>query len=494
MIIERFFKNLQGGESVLINIFIRIFNTLPIGITMSFPLCARRQRPFFRCCIGMLFLLLLVTGPLGCQRLLYGEGGLLEGETSVNFAVTVPETPLPVSKPLPVTAEPQTAVVSKPPPPLPPRLLPQDAPVVREPSLAAAMPAAALNSNPQQARVAITRADTILAGRTISEDTVLRGTVLVKGSLVVAPQATLRLEPGTSLRFQRDGAGAQHPRLVVQGRLVCAGTLQKPVVISSAFNEALAADWGGVLLLSTEKKNTLDYCHIEGAETAVEARHSQFGSRGLEVRRSREGVALYDSVATLQATAASRCDVGLIAFDSELDLRETTLRENRQGAVVTRSSLVVAASLFRGNSQEGLLAEQCRFKISGCSAIDNRIGMVLKGGDGQLQQCRFTLNREGGLSAVGTRLKIVHSSFQDNLGVGLKLEGARGSVTQSAFNHNKGGNLQHVGSDSFAAVLNWWGVTDDARIAAGIKEAPTTIGGGRVSFVPFLLTRPSLAP
>ena len=131
---------------------------------------------------------------------------------------------------------------------------------------------------------------------------------------------------------------------------------------------AQASDWGGLLLLSTEKKNSLDYCRIEGAEVGIEARYSQFVGRGLEIARSREGVALFDSLATLQTTTVSRCDKGITAADSELELREVTLRENRQGAAMVRSSLVISASQFRGNSQEGLVAEQCRFKISGSSA------------------------------------------------------------------------------------------------------------------------------
>jgi len=461
---------------------------------MPFPLLTCRCRQSFRYSLSLIAALCLLGGPLGCQKLLQDEGMLLKGQTTVNLALTVPETPPPASKPLSTVPDTtvRTVVPKPPPPPLNPQLLPQEAPVVQEQALAASASSAELV--PLQPRSMVTKADTVLVGRTISEDTVLRGTVLVKGSLVVAPQATLRLEPGTSLRFQRGVGSGQNPRLVVQGRLVCAGTPQRAVVISSVFSEPQVADWGGVLLLSTEKKNSLDYCRIEGAETAIEARYSQFTGRGLEVHRSREGVALYDSMAVLQAAIVSRCDVGLVAFDSELDLREVSLRENRQGAVVTRSSLVAAVSLFRNNSQEGLVVDQSRFKLSGCSAQDNRIGILLKGGDGQLLQCRFTLNRESGLSAVGTRLKIMHAAFQDNLGVGLRLEGARGSVTQSAFSQNKGGNLQNNGLDGFAAVLNWWGESDEARISAGIRDATRALGGGRVSFSPFLTVRPALAP
>ena len=446
---------------------------------------------WYRHLSAVLCVVLLLSGPIGCQKLFHDDGALLRGQ-SVNLALTVPETPPPATKPLSSEADAASRVVAKPAPPLPPRLLPQEQPV-RQDSVFAAAPV--LSPYPSlRTRTAITLADTVLQGKTLSEDTTLRGTVLIKGSLVVAPQATLRLEPGTRLYFQRSTGSGQNPRLVVQGRLVCDGTSQRQVVITSAFSEVQPADWGGILLLSTEKKNSLDYCRIEGAEVAVEARFSQFTSRGMEINRSREGVVLYDSLATLQSVRISRCDIGLVAFDSELDVREATLWENRQGAYLVKSALVMTASQFRGNSQEGLVVEQGRFRITGCTAVENRIGMLLKGGDGQIQQCRFSLNRESGLSVVQSRLKIMYASFQDNSGVGLRLEGAHGSVSQSSFSLNAGGNLHNTGPDGFAAVLNWWGGADEIQISAGIQDATRAVGIGRVSFVPFLTSRPSLAP
>lgn len=436
------------------------------------------------CLLSLLLALLLVTVS-GCQKLFHEEGAPLKGQT-VNLAVTVPETPPPASKPLPAAAEPE----SKPLAPLPARLLPTRD-LESSPPQYAAGPAPA----PPASRVEVVKADMVLAERTLTEDTVLRGTVLVRGSLIVAPHATLRLEPGASLHFQRPANAVQNPRLVIQGRLVVAGTQQKPVVISSAFKDAQAADWGGILLLSTEKKNSLDHCRIEGAETGVEARYSQFSGRGLEVVRSREGIALYDSIASLQSTTISRCDVGLVVTDSELDLRSAFCRENRIGIAAVRSSVHLATVTLRGNSQEGLVADQCRFKLSGCSADDNRIGLLLKGGEGQVQQCRLTLNREAGLVAAGSRLKVTYSTFQDNLGVGLRVEGARGSVTQSVFTRNRGANLQNTTHEGFAAVLNWWGAVEESRIAAGIQDASrASTVSGRVIFVPFLNARPGLAP
>ena len=46
----------------------------------------------------------------------------------------------------------------------------------------------------------------------LTEDTVWRGTIHVKGSVVVAPQATLRIDPGTIVRFAGVAAANSAPQ------------------------------------------------------------------------------------------------------------------------------------------------------------------------------------------------------------------------------------------------------------------------------------------
>ncbi|MBC7961419.1 MAG: hypothetical protein H7Y05_00575, partial [Steroidobacteraceae bacterium] len=52
----------------------------------------------------------------------------------------------------------------------------------------------------------------------LTEDVTWRDTVLVKGYVVVAPQATLRIEAGTVVRFAGTGDSSDAARLVIQGR------------------------------------------------------------------------------------------------------------------------------------------------------------------------------------------------------------------------------------------------------------------------------------
>ncbi len=463
---------------------------------MSFSPVCHHQLPvrWYRC--FLLLLLLTPLGPLGCQMLFHDKDAILKGQT-VNLAVTVPQVPPPASRPLsaPPAVSPQPPAPH--PPPLPPQLLPQQRNTSQN---LAALPPGVQTANGEtfeSIRALANSVDIVLSGRTITEDTTLSGTVLITGSLVVAPQATLRLAPGARLFFQRPPGSQQHPRLVIQGRLVVAGTPQQPVLLTAAaYPEVQSVDWGGVLLLNTEKKNRLDYCHIQGAETGLEARYAQFDSRGLEITRSRDGMALYDSVATLQATnTMQRCDRGLVADNSELEMHGVLLRENRLGAALRHTSLMANDCRFFANSQDGLELDHCRFRITGSQAVQNRTGLLVQGGEGQLQRCRFAQNRASGVSLTEARVKIVNTSFQENGGVGLRLEASRGSVTQSTFTQNRGGNLVNLGTDGFAAVLNWWGTGDEAHVMAGIRDATRDAAGiGRISFVPLLTSPPPLVP
>ena len=461
--------------------FIRIFNNLNAWLTMiSFVkiLCLPPKTIICSLVLGG-----LIISTVGCQKLFHAQDAPLKGQT-VTVSMTVPDTPPPAVKPLPPVTEtvPQSEPAKS---TLDVRLLPTHVPPSAEPVLLKPV---------RPARTTIVKADTVLLGKTVAEDMVLRGTVLIKGSLVVAPQATLRIEPGTLVRFAPAPGSPELPRLVIQGRIVAVGTVQHPVVFGPAYNESVAGDWGGIVLLNSEKKNTLDHCRIEGALTGLETHFSRFSGKGFVVTRSRSGVVLFDSEASLQGSTISRCDTGCRLSDSELDLRDSTIQENRQGIAGQRSSFTLTSVKIISNSQEGIVADHCRFRLSSSLFAENRSGVRFTGGDGQFFLCRFYQNRENGAELAGVRIRINNSAFIRNAGVGLVIENARGSVVGSAFTENRGGNLHNRGNELFAALLNWWGSADEKQIAAGIVDHARKDDAALVSFAPFLKERPATAP
>jgi len=440
-------------------------------------------------CSVLLLTALSLVGT-GCQKLFLDQNALSKNQP-VTFSLKVDETAPPAPPPplVPVTP-PLTGTISPPATALDARLVPSKESVAA--GTLAKTPVAPRHE--QVSRTLLTQAETVLDGRTITEDLTLRGSVLVRGSLVVAPQATLRLEAGTQVRFAPAAGSGAKPSLVVLGRLMAQGTAQKPVVLGSAFGQPAVGDWGGVLLISTEKRNSLDHCRIEGAQTGVTARYSQFSGVGLSIVHSHLGIALYDSLVSLTKAEIQRCDVGLNLSDSEMELKESLVKENRIGVVALRSALVGDGLQLRNNSQEGMVLDQARFRISGSTVTENRSGVRATGGEGQILFSRFSDNREDGVVLQETRVRISDSSFIRNGRAGLALENARGSAVGCFFADNAQAQLLHAGSEPFSAPLNWWGTADEQRIASGIQDSGRISGEGKVQYVPFLLQSPSNVP
>lgn len=471
--------------------FVRIFGNLNdwlAMISLKSPLCLIVKAAMR--CVVLGGLLIIITG---CQQLFHAQDAPLKGQ-AVTVSMTLPEKPLPALKPLQQEAEKtlsqkQAATTS-----LDSRLLPTQSPSPAGLLTLKTSPEPAKTLQIKPARIQVLKAATVLPGKTVAEDMVLRGTVLIRGSLVIAPQATLRIDPGTIIKLAPATDSEELPRIVVQGRIIATGTVQQPIVLGPAFNEPAAGDWGGIVLLNSEKKNSLEHCRIVGAQTGLEAHFSRFSGHGITVVRSHSGIVLFDSEASLLGSTIHRCDTGYKLSDSELDLRDSTVRENRLGIVAQHSSFTLTSVKIVANSQEGVFADHCRFKFSGSRFAENRCGIRLTSGDGQIFLCRFDQNRENGVELTGVRIRINNSSFTRNAGVGIILENARGSVVGSAFSDNRGGNLQSRGGETFAALLNWWGSVDERLVAASIMDHGRKDSAALVSFVPFLKERPTTAP
>jgi len=471
--------------------FIRIFSNLNVWLVMlSLKKCLYLNYGNTVLYVVVGGLLLLITG---CQKLFHAQDAPLKGQ-AVTVSMTVPDRPLPASKPLQQGIEqaiPQNQPLNS---VLDSRLLPMQVPISADPLTLNTFSESVKPKQTLPARAQVVKADTVLSGKTVAEDIVLRGTVLIRGSLVIAPQATLRIDPGAIVRFAPAEGSGELPRIVIQGRIVAAGTVQQPIVLGPAFSESAAGDWGGIVLLNSEKKNSLDHCRIEGAQTGIEAHFSRFSGRGFTVTRSHSGIVLFDSEASLQGSTISRCDVGCRLADSEFDFRDSAMIENRLGIAGHRSSFTLTSVKVVNNSQEGILADQCRFRMNGSLFAENRCAIKLTGGDGQIFLCRFYKNRENGAELTGVRIRVNNSSFTQNAGVGMVLENTRGSVVGSSFSGNRGGNLENRGSEMFAALLNWWGSANESQITLGIIDHGRKNTTSLVPFVPFLKERPATAP
>jgi hypothetical protein len=88
------------------------------------------------------------------------------------------------------------------------------------------------------------------------------GEYLVSGDVVVLPRTTLSFAPGSVLRFEN------YAGITVQGRFVCNGTPQHPVIFTSAHDVPHtttmpeAYDWNGIKVTFEAESVSLEHCTI----------------------------------------------------------------------------------------------------------------------------------------------------------------------------------------------------------------------------------------
>lgn len=109
----------------------------------------------------------------------------------------------------------------------------------------------------------------ITVGGTISQDTTWQGDVQVTDSVVVQPNVTLTILPGTRVRFQHY-RGYREPEkrlsLTISGRIVANGTSTNPIYFTSDASDPQNGDWSMVRLINPTGQSSFHYCVFEFAQ------------------------------------------------------------------------------------------------------------------------------------------------------------------------------------------------------------------------------------
>jgi hypothetical protein len=337
------------------------------------------------------------------------------------------------------------------------------------------------------------QAVTVYDGAVLTEDVTWSGSILVRGFVVVAPQATLRIDPGTVVRFAASAA-QQLPNLIVQGRLHAAGSPERQIVLTSDQSRPSRGSWGGIVFLSTEKRNLLERCRIENAETGVDVRFSTITLKGVSIVHARTALLSHDGVVQMTGGTVSDSDTGIEIHNSEYDGRDTTVDSCKFGFLLNKSSVVLAAPRVSNNVQTGVEANECRIKISGGEFSGNAVGARISGGEGQIIMSRFLRNRQIALHLVGSRIKIQRCLFTENGQDALRTEDGFALLLNNAFISNVGFNLNNAGNEIVSARQNWWGTADPLLIRQKIHDAARDKNAGPVDVFPWLLEKPPLMP
>lgn len=127
----------------------------------------------------------------------------------------------------------------------------------------------------------------------IERDTVWSGEVIVEGAVLVSRKATLRIAPGTVIRFRRidkDGDGVGDGEIRVLGRIVAMGTAENPISFMSAEAKPRPGDWSYILLFTASGTNIIEHSIIEHAFTGLQVHFSRAVVSNSTFRQNMEGI------------------------------------------------------------------------------------------------------------------------------------------------------------------------------------------------------------
>ena len=336
------------------------------------------------------------------------------------------------------------------------------------------------------------RADLAYRDAVLSEDTRWRGLVIVEGGVTVAPQATLTVESGTVVRFRGSSGENSRSSLMVLGRLVIKGTVERPVRFSSIYTENCESDWQGIVLTGSEKNNLMENCRVEGAVNGIDASFSNLTLKNVRCARCRTGARLQDVLTLIEGFEAGECGAGMILYNSEADVRSASFFGNRLGLFASRTSLSLKDARFSGNNLSGLVAEKCRIDINYNSFLANGTGLSLVASEGTLSSNRISGNAFYGVVLKLSRVKVKGNNIEGNGKAGLRTEDGQGVAWGNAIFANGEYDLYNGGTEEFRAVGNWWGEGRTNTAVARIYDRNIDGGRGRVIFFPPLKKRPDL--
>ena len=346
----------------------------------------------------------------------------------------------------------------------------------------------------------LSSADRRWAGE-IVEDAVWRDTVDVVGDVLVGKKATLKVLPGTLVRFGPDklhaGLDPERSELAVEGALLAnqrVAGFAGSAVFTSAAKTRKPGDWYG-LVIRDQAELVLEDVRIE---------YPRIGLRGVDVRKRIE-------TAQLSIVAAAEYGVHIEPLRSELYLTRLQVRDSGRGGVYIRGpgTVHLGKASLANNAAGGVEVQQGALRCFNSEFSGNGHGvgeaaniMLAEGARGQV----FDNHIRGGigvhLSASG-KVAVLRNILRDNR-IGLLIRDASPEIARNAFLGNelamrfegdRGPETLELNASEGMGVLldnraevevvarnNWWGVDRAEEIAGRMR--------GVVDWQPFLTVDP----
>lgn len=295
------------------------------------------------------------------------------------------------------------------------------------------------------------------SSKMIVEDTLWQGAIQINGMITVAEQATLTIKPGTVVRFGADSG------LLVLGRVVAKGTSELPVLFTSNYLHPAPADWYGIVLTGTAKKNIFEHLKLQGAETAIHSRFSSSELSYLSVDNSSVALTFADSIAAIKEVAISDCPVGISSLKSEVELESVAVDKGEIGLTVTSSSLSADKLKVSRSTQSALIAEKCQLKVEKSVFSNNASGAMVIDCGGSFTTSKFIANSETAVVLSGSLIRF-SANLVSGSKVGLQLIDSSPSVWGNSIYGNSSYNLLYSGDEHIYLGGNWFGAVNSASV------------------------------
>ena len=256
--------------------------------------------------------------------------------------------PTPAEQPVAAPAE-QAAAPAEATPAEPAPVAPQPEPVAAPAPEAVAAP---VEATPESAPVMLS--GTELSGEIRGFLKADKSPYLVNGSISVAPNTVLVIEPGVTILFAK-GSSLN----VNQGQLVVAGNASRPVVLRSALDKPSAGDWKGVVITG-ENNSEFRNVQIQDAENGIIVEN---GNLKLE-NSSVEGSSAY----------------GVYARNASLAITGSTFKNNKVAINLSHyAQAEIERSSFDHNDVALLQSSLSKSTISSSKLAENGTGLVNMG-------------------------------------------------------------------------------------------------------------------
>ena len=245
-------------------------------------------------------------------------------------------------------------------------------------------------------------------------DQVWSGEIYVSGPLVVVPWVTLKIEPGTVVKFKhsRDYKNPLRGGLMVEGTLQAIGTPEQPIWFTSDAPEPINGDWESIFITS-QKENIIKYAIVEYAQMGInfwtasgEVSHSiirWINSECIYMERSNpvieyntiyncgyNGIAMeqfnYDVKIRYNKIFDNLYNTGIHGEATEVEIEGNIIRNNKFGITFDDfSEAIIRNNLIEGNSGEGIrLMNSCQAEVYSNLIKNNGLGINCDLGDSQI--------------------------------------------------------------------------------------------------------------